>query len=94
MNAMLRADFAIRLFVGERGHPPRELAELVPDYLNAIPEDPYSGKAICYRLAGSEWAVYSVGRDGADDGGVFGGRKAFSSSSGGYDYDLDTMTRP
>lgn len=32
--------------------------------------DPYTGKAFPYRVAGSEFRVYSVGPDGRDDGGV------------------------
>lgn len=32
--------------------------------------DPYSGRVFPYRAAGSEFQVYSVGKDGRDDGGT------------------------
>ncbi len=32
-------------------------------------EDPFSGYGLVYRRDGKEWAVYSVGADGKDDGG-------------------------
>jgi len=69
------------------------LAELVPAYLPAIPLDPYSGKSLCEKLLNDGLTVYSVGRDGIDNGGTFGNSQTYWSSTSGYDFDLDTLTR-
>ena len=64
---------AMRLFELDHGRRPRELAELVPDYLPAVPIDP---------MAAGEWPIhylpnahqpilYSVGENGRDDGGAY-----------------------
>ena len=42
---------------------------LVPDYLAAVPIDPYSGRPLVYRRTGDGYLLYSVGLDGVDDGG-------------------------
>ena len=55
------------------GKLPGTLSELVPGYISAIPEDPFSPKhePLRYRTDGTAWAVYSVGKDGVDNGGRF-----------------------
>jgi hypothetical protein len=40
-------------------------------YLNKLPMDPFSDRALVYRLAGESFLLYSVGRDFKDDGGQF-----------------------
>jgi hypothetical protein len=45
------------------------------DRLKRDPEcttDPYSGNRLLMKQAPSGWIVYSVGRDGKDDGGAIG----------------------
>jgi hypothetical protein len=42
---------------------------LVPDWLPAVPIDPYSGVPLVYRPTSSGHQLYSVGPDGVDDGG-------------------------
>ena len=63
---------AIRLYEIDRGHRPTELAELVPDYLDEIPPDPMSigGSPFTYVPDAAEPVLYSVGKNGNDDGGV------------------------
>lgn len=39
------------------------------DHLGTIAVDPYSGNPFVYYAAGSDYKVYSVGKDGRDDGG-------------------------
>jgi hypothetical protein len=53
------------------GHWPVLVAELVPRYLQAIPADPFSptGAVFRYRLNPGGPIIYSVGQNGADDGG-------------------------
>jgi hypothetical protein len=54
------------------GSRPPNLESLVPDYLDAVPDDPMDGKPIRYILLESpaRYVVYSVGTDGIDDGGL------------------------
>ena len=49
---------------------PASLNDLVPQYLDAIPQDPLSGQPLRYRVAEDAYVVYSVGPDGKDDGGT------------------------
>jgi len=48
---------------------PERVEDLVPEYLDSVPEDPVTGKALRYRAASDAYVVYSVGPDGKDDGG-------------------------
>lgn len=48
---------------------PETLNDLVPAYLSGVPIDPYSGNRLCYRKLSDGIVVYSVGKDGKDDGG-------------------------
>jgi hypothetical protein len=60
---------AIRLFVVEHGGRwPRDLAELVPQYLPAVPVDPMAtgGKPLGYLPRSEHPVLYSVGADGVD----------------------------
>ncbi len=49
------------------GEPPEHLDQLVPDFLPAVPLDPFDGKPLRYRREGSEWVIWSVGSDLKDD---------------------------
>jgi len=48
---------------------PETLLKLVPDFLNAVPVDPFDGRPLRYMKAGKGYVVYSVGSDREDDGG-------------------------
>ena len=63
---------AIRLYEIDHGRRPGELAELVPDYLDEVPRDPMApdGATIRYRPQAEVPVLYSVGRNGIDDGGL------------------------
>jgi hypothetical protein len=61
---------ALRLFRIKNGHYPAALSELVPEFLNKLPIDPFSGKDFIYRVEGNGFIVYSVGFTGVDHGGV------------------------
>lgn len=52
------------------GQLPDGLTDLVPSFLDAPPIDPFSGQPIQYRRLDGGYVVYSVGRDGKDDGGA------------------------
>ncbi len=70
---MAATALAMRLYELEHGHRPLGLAELVPDYLPAVPLDPFSDAdmPLGYRPEASPPALYSVNRDGKDDGGQY-----------------------
>lgn len=65
------AALAIRLYEVDHGRRPEALADLVPEYLPAVPQDPFAepGRAIVYRPSAAHPIVYSVGENGVDDGG-------------------------
>jgi hypothetical protein len=45
------------------------LSALAPDYLDAIPQDPFDGQPLRYRPQGHGYMLYSIGPDLKDDGG-------------------------
>lgn len=72
-NARLRlltAELALRCYQADQGHPPEKLDQLVPKYLQRVPEDPFSHQPLHYqRVDDTRWLVYSLGIDRIDDGG-------------------------
>ncbi|WP_309399719.1 hypothetical protein [Cerasicoccus maritimus] len=58
---------AIRLYEMEHGALPPTLDALVPDYIDAVPLDPYDDQPLRYDAKRA--IIYSVGEDGVDDGG-------------------------
>ena len=60
---------AVELFHRDRQSYPDTLEALVPQYLAALPPDPFTGKSFIYRVdAGTYW-LYSAGVNQVDDGG-------------------------
>ena len=73
LRRMAAVALAIRLYEIDHGNRPADLSKLVPDYLPAVPEDPFADDArmISY-LPNAEYPrMYSVGEDGRDDGGKY-----------------------
>lgn len=62
-------EMAVRRYQLDHDRPPDTLAELVPEYLGSVPEDPFVGQPIVYRPDSAGPILYSVGPDGCDDGG-------------------------
>lgn len=59
---------ALRCYQAEKGKPAGALAELVPRHLPSVPNDPYAGKPLNYRLSKGEaidWPESEVDGDGA-----------------------------
>jgi hypothetical protein len=52
-----------------KGHWPERLDDLVPDFLLAVPTDPFDGRPLRLRRTADVIIVYSVGPDGEDNGG-------------------------
>jgi hypothetical protein len=57
---------AARAYELEKGGPPTSLEALVPDYIEAVPADPFDGKPLRYDP--KRRLVWSVGEDLVDDG--------------------------
>jgi hypothetical protein len=51
------------------GKVPERLEELVPQYLQEVPSDPFDGNPIRYRRADPGYCLYSISDDGQDNGG-------------------------
>jgi hypothetical protein len=51
------------------GALPVALEALVPEFLDAVPIDPYSGRGLIYRLQDDEYRLYSVASNRRDDAG-------------------------
>jgi hypothetical protein len=71
-----RTLLAIELYRCLHRRPPRSLDELVPDCLNAVPDDPFASSGPLRYLVlpepdayGRSYLLYSVGADGVDNGG-------------------------
>jgi len=69
-HATAVAALAIARFQAKSGRLPKDLAALVPEYLVAVPLDPFDGKPIKYKQSDRGVVVYSIGADMVDDGGV------------------------
>lgn len=85
MTTMFRADdahnrtgmgllllrFALQAYHAEHGAFPAALTALTPSYLQHLPTDLYAdGKPFHYQRQGSSYKIWSVGRDGIDNGGA------------------------
>ena len=60
---------ALELYKRENGQYPESLNSLVPEYLQAVPSDPFTTKPLIYRKEGNKYILYSCGVDMDDDGG-------------------------
>ena len=53
----------------ENDHFPKNIDELIPEYLDAVGDDPFSGFAYRYQQADNGYVIYSFGMDLEDNGG-------------------------
>ncbi len=60
---------AVERFRNAQGRLPNNLKELAPQFLEAVPTDPFDGVALRYRRLARGYVIYSVDADGHDDGG-------------------------
>lgn len=65
----LHAACALAAYHADHGRYPARLADLVPQYLPAVPEDIFSGQPVVYRPQKDGYVLYSVGDNSKDDGG-------------------------
>jgi len=69
MQRLARTAVAVERFRNRNGRLPEALIELVPTYLEEVPNDYYGDSPVRYRRLSVGYVVYSVGEDLADDGG-------------------------
>lgn len=55
----------------------RRFDELVPKYLQHVPPDSFSSRALVYRPQEIKWSLYSIGPDRVDNGGKPAGRSDY-----------------
>jgi hypothetical protein len=63
---LTRALLLCRLYEKKHGQLPETLQELVPEFVEAVPLDPFDGQPV--RYSKERQIVYCVGSDGKDDG--------------------------
>lgn len=56
--------------LAHQGSLPDSLAELIPSVLPRMPLDPFDGEPLRFKKTAKGYVIYSVGRDGKDDGGA------------------------
>ena len=61
---------ATQAYLLDKGLPPADLEALVPEYLDMIPDDPFADATLRSATRDGDFVIYSVGPDGADDGGT------------------------
>lgn len=69
LAAAAAACAAMRWRLDHAGAWPTRVEDLVPGYLAAVPEDPWSGTPVRMAGEGAAFRIWSVGEDGIDDAG-------------------------
>ena len=76
---------ALKRFQLAHGKWPDALADLTPQFLTAVPIDPYDGKPLKYHPnPDGTFLLYSAGEDGADNGGDATSAKTSSGANSWY----------
>jgi hypothetical protein len=76
---------AIERFRLANGKLPEKLDELIPQFLPAVPQDPFDGQPLRYHRLEKGYVIYSIGSDGEDNGGRERPADAKSSDKTPYD---------
>ena len=69
LNRATDAALGVARYRLKHGKTPTELGLMVPMFLPEVPKDPFTGEPLRYRVEKDGFVVYSVGKDGVDDGG-------------------------
>lgn len=64
-----RVALTIQRYRLQKGKLPESLSNLIPQYLDNIPLDPFNGKALKYNKLDPGFIIYSVGQNLSDDNG-------------------------
>jgi hypothetical protein len=84
---------AVARYRQRHGALPVRLDALVPDYLPAVPQDPFTGRRLLYASESSRFIVYSTGSDGEDNGGAVGGLTSSWRQESGKDTGIEIRLR-
>jgi hypothetical protein len=68
-QAAARSVIAIERYRRIHGEAPKTLDQLVPEFLDQPPVDPFDGAPLRYHSDAAGYKVYSIGPDGIDQGG-------------------------
>jgi type II secretory pathway pseudopilin PulG len=79
-SEMGQITLALAAYRAEHGRYPDRLERLAPKHLDKVPEDIFADGPLHYRQQDNGYMLYSVGRDGEDDGG-----REYDSGQGRYD---------
>ena len=69
LNRSTVAWIALERYRRKHGALPEKLEQLVPEFLDEVPADPFDGRPLRYLIRDGKPVVYSVGKDRVDDGG-------------------------
>jgi len=69
MMLTTKAGLACKIYKNEIGHYPENLDALVPELMDTVPIDPFTGKPHIFRLQDGGVLIYSVGSNEKDDEG-------------------------
>lgn len=64
-----RVGLAVERYRLTHGELPESLDDLVPEFIDAVPKDPFGDGPVKYKLLENGFMVYSIGVDEEDDGG-------------------------
>lgn len=65
-----RLALALKMHKRDKGFYPDALGAIVPEYVDQLPLDPFSGEDYLYRLQDDGFLLYSIGENEKDDGGA------------------------
>ena len=85
LRAIAETALAIERFRLAQNRLPESLTELAPEFLDRVPQDPFNGSEIRYKLLKPGYVVYSVDADGLDDGGRESQARKKSTDHSTYD---------
>jgi hypothetical protein len=66
----LRLAIAVERHERMHGELPGNVTSLIPQFIAAVPADPFDGQPLRYIRLDDGYVIYSVGRDGVDNGGA------------------------
>ena len=66
---LLIIELALRGYSTKYGGPPKQLGQLMPEYLARIPLDPFTERNPGYSPTSTNWVIYSFGADRKDNRG-------------------------
>ncbi len=69
MQLLSQLGYAAKAYQIKHGDFPIRLQQLVPDFIDKIPDDPFTNKPMIYKHSATETRIYSIGRNRIDEDG-------------------------